>query len=31
MPLDTQGGGLTMRVSLPAQSSGVRAVLGAQP
>jgi two-component system sensor histidine kinase KdpD len=31
MPLDTQGGGLTMRVSLPAQRSDVRAVLGIQP
>jgi two-component system sensor histidine kinase KdpD len=29
-PLDTPGGGLTMRVSLPAQTSGVRAGLGAQ-
>ena len=29
-PLDTLGGGLTMRVSLPAQKSGVRAALGAQ-
>ena len=28
-PLDTRGGGLTMRVSLPAQASGVRSSLGA--